>query len=90
MIQTWNRPKPPAAEPVNPDRGLAILNTLLVHDLFNEGLYRRIMRGQARLGRVDDVRRTFILLETRFEAIDMEIDPSTRTLVQALTRRSAA
>lgn len=72
------------------DRGLAILNSLLVHDLFNEDLYRRIMRGQARLGRLDAVRRTFILLETRFEAIDMEIDPSTRTLVQALTRRSAA
>lgn len=74
----------------DPDRGLAILNSLLEHDLFNEDLYRRIMRGQARLGRLDAVRRTFILLETRFEAIDMEIDPSTRTLVQALTRRSAA
>ena len=31
----------------------------------------------------------FNLLETRFEAIDMEIDPSTRTLVHVLTRRSA-
>ena len=74
----------------DPDRGLAILNALLEHDLFNEDLYRRIMRGQARLGRLDAARRTFNLLETRFEAIDMEIDPSTRTLVHALTRRSAA
>ncbi|MEY9889923.1 DNA-binding SARP family transcriptional activator [Catenulispora sp. MAP5-51] len=74
----------------DPDRGLAILNTLLEHDVFNEDLYRRIMRGQARLGRLDATRRTFNLLETRFEAIDMEIDPSTRTLVHVLTRRSAA
>jgi DNA-binding SARP family transcriptional activator len=74
----------------DPDRGLAILDTLLKHDLFNEDLYRRIMRGQARLGRLDATRRTFNLLETRFEAIDMKIDPSTRSLVQALTRRSAA
>jgi DNA-binding SARP family transcriptional activator/LysM repeat protein len=74
----------------DPDRGLVILNTLLEHDLFNEDLYRRIMRGQARLGRLDAARRTFNLLETRFEAIDMAIDPSTRALVQALTRRSAA
>lgn len=74
----------------DPERGLVILNMLLEHDLFNEDLYRRIMRGQARLGRLDAARRTFNLLETRFEAIGMSIDPSTRTLVQALTRRSAA
>ncbi|WP_194924899.1 BTAD domain-containing putative transcriptional regulator [Catenulispora pinisilvae] len=74
----------------DPDQGLAILNTLLEHDLFNEDLYRRIMRGQARLGRLDAARRTFNLLETRFEAIDMQIDPSTRTLIHSLTRRSAA
>lgn len=72
------------------DRGLSILNRLLEHDLFNEDLYRRIMRGQARLGREDAVRRTFNLLETRFEAADMEVDPSTRELVQGLTRRRAA
>jgi len=62
---------------------------VLEHDLFNEDLHRRIKRGQARLGRLDAARRTFNLLETRFEAIDMEIDPSTRTLVHVLTRRSA-
>lgn len=74
----------------NPDRGLAILNQLLEHDLFNEDLYRRIMRGQARLGRLDAVRRTFNLLETRFEALELDIDPSTRALVHALTRKGAA
>ena len=71
------------------DRGLAILNRLLEHDLFNEDLYRRIMRGQAELKRFDAVRRTFDLLEKRFEANDMEIDPDTRAMVQALTRRRA-
>jgi DNA-binding SARP family transcriptional activator len=60
------------------DRGLAILNTLLEHDLFNEDLCRRIMRGQVKLGRPDAVRRTFNLLETRFESVDMEVDASTR------------
>ncbi|MBS2545493.1 LysM peptidoglycan-binding domain-containing protein [Catenulispora sp. NL8] len=73
----------------DPDRGLAILNQLLEHDLFNEDLYRRIMRGQARLGRHDAVRRTFNLLETRFEAVELVVDPSTRTLVQALTRKAS-
>jgi len=74
----------------DPDRGLAILNQLLEHDLFNEDLYRRIMRGQARLGRHDAVRRTFNLLETRFEAVELVVDPSTRALVETLTRRPAA
>ncbi|ACU75725.1 transcriptional regulator, SARP family [Catenulispora acidiphila DSM 44928] len=70
----------------DPDRGLAILNQLLEHDLFNEDLYRRIMRGQARLGRHDAVRRTFNLLETRFEAVELVVDASTRALVRTLTR----
>jgi DNA-binding SARP family transcriptional activator len=74
----------------DPDRGLATLNTLLEHDLFNEDLYRRIMRGQARLGRSDAVRRTFNLLEVRFEALGMEVDQETRDLLVALTRKRAA
>ena len=74
----------------DPDRGLATLNTLLEHDLFNEDLYRRIMRGQARLGRSDAVRRTFNLLEVRFEALDMEVDQETRDLLVTLTRKRVA
>ena len=45
---------------------------------FNEDLHRRIMRGKARLGRLYAARRTFNLLEKRFESIDMEVGLSTR------------
>lgn len=60
---------------------------LLEHDLLNQDYDRRITRGQVKLGRSDAVRRTFNLLETRFEAVDMEGDASTRARVKALIRR---
>ncbi|MBS2545363.1 LysM peptidoglycan-binding domain-containing protein [Catenulispora sp. NL8] len=71
----------------DPDRCLATLNALLEQDLLNEDLYRRIMRAQASLGRRDAVRRTLNLLDVRYEAAGFEVDPSTYTLADQLTRR---
>ncbi|MEY9935313.1 DNA-binding SARP family transcriptional activator [Catenulispora sp. GP43] len=71
----------------NPVTALATLNALLDQDLLNEDLYRRIMRAQASLGRRDAVRRTLNLLDVRFEAAGFEVDPSTYTLADQLTRR---
>jgi len=42
------------------------------------------MRLQARLGRIDDVRRTFKELERRLADIDVDPDPTTEALVAEL------
>jgi DNA-binding SARP family transcriptional activator len=55
----------------HPEHALATLETALSHDPYNEALYQKIMRIQARLGRPDAARRTLALLESRLAAIGL-------------------
>lgn len=56
----------------------------IMHDPVNEELYQRVIRLQGRLGRIDAVRRTLKLLETRLhEQIDADLSATTRQLVQS-------
>jgi len=68
------------------EAAVAALGDGIVADPFAEELYRRAMRLQARLGRVDDVRRTFKELERRLADIDADPDPSTEALVAELLK----
>jgi DNA-binding SARP family transcriptional activator len=74
-------------EATGDDEGaVAALDKGIAADPFAEELYRRAMRLQARLGRVDDVRRTFKELERRLADIDADPDPATQALVAELLR----
>jgi two-component SAPR family response regulator len=55
----------------HPEQALATLETALAHDSYNEALYHKIMRIQARLGRPDAARRTLTLLESRLAALGL-------------------
>ncbi len=66
------------------DAAVAALGEGIAADPFAEELYRRTMRLQARLGRIDDVRRTFKELERRLADIDVDPDPTTEALVAEL------
>jgi len=68
------------------EAAVAALGDGIAADPFAEELYRRAMRLQARLGRVDDVRRTFKELERRLADIDADPDPSTEALVAELLK----
>lgn len=72
------------------ERTLAMLDAVLKRDPLNEDLYRRIMRVQAKLQRLDAVNRTLQLLEARCEEIQSAPDASTYELAKALTRSKAA
>jgi len=68
------------------EAAIAALGEGIAADPFAEELYRRAMRLQARLGRVDDVRRTFKELGRRLADIDVDPDPSTEALVAELLK----
>jgi DNA-binding SARP family transcriptional activator len=58
-------------QPGHPEQALATLETALSHDPYNEALYQKIMRIQARLGRPDAARRTLALLESRLAGLGL-------------------
>jgi DNA-binding SARP family transcriptional activator len=68
------------------EAAVAALDKGVVADPFAEELYRRAMRLQAGLGRVDEVRRTFKELERRLADIDADPDPVTQALVAELLK----
>ncbi len=55
-------------------------------DPYNEELYQRIMRVQARLGRVEEIRRTYRRLELRMADLDDDPSEPTRQLRDQLLR----
>lgn len=70
----------------DPAEALAALERAVEVDLYNEELYRRIMRLQAAAGRRDAVRRTLRLLEARLVDLDTDPDPATLALATDLLR----
>jgi DNA-binding SARP family transcriptional activator len=68
------------------EAAIAALGDGIAADPLAEELYRRAMRLQARLGRVDDVRRTFKELERRLADIDADPDPTTQALAAELLK----
>jgi DNA-binding SARP family transcriptional activator len=60
-----------------PERSLTALERARSLDHYAEETYQRIMKLQARLGRSDAVRRTYRLLETALE--ELNVDPSQDT-----------
>ncbi len=68
------------------EAAVAALSQGIAADPFAEELYRRTMLLQARLGRIDDMRRTFKELERRLADIDVDPDPTTEALVAELLK----
>jgi DNA-binding SARP family transcriptional activator len=68
----------------DPDQALAALEAALTHDPYNEYTYQQIMQLQAAVGRLDAVRRTLALLETRLADLGLIPGASTRKLAAAL------
>jgi len=66
---------------------LAALGKGIAADPVREELYRRVMRLQAHLGRLDDMRRTFKELEQRLTDIDVDPDPATEALLARLLKQ---
>ena len=68
---------------------LVLLERARKLDQYNEGVYRDIMRTQARLGQHTAVPRTLALLTATLGEIDEEPSADTRHLAELLRRRSA-
>jgi DNA-binding SARP family transcriptional activator len=64
-------------QPNDPAGALSALEAALTHDPYNEYLYVRIMRLQAAAGRLEAVRRTLALLESKLT--DLGLTPSSQT-----------
>jgi DNA-binding SARP family transcriptional activator len=62
------------------DGALAVLEQAIEADPAAEELYRRIMRLQAELGRLDAVRRTWHLLEERLDDLGLDPEPASERL----------
>jgi len=74
-------------ETAGDDEGaLTALEGGIAADPVSEELYRRMMRLQAQLGRLEEVRRTFKNLERRLADLDVDPDPATEKLVADLLR----
>ncbi|MEV6236760.1 hypothetical protein [Lentzea sp. NPDC051838] len=72
-----------------PETELVLLEQARKLDQFNEGVYRDIMRVQARLGQHTAVPRTFALLTATLGEIDEEPSAETRQLAELARRRGA-
>jgi hypothetical protein len=72
-----------------PEKALRVLEAAAEVDRYNEDVYRRIMRIQARLRRPEAVRRTLDLVHARIGELDTEPDPQTITLAENLLRQAA-
>ncbi len=68
------------------DGAIAALEDGARWDTFNEELHQRIMRLQARLGRLDAVRRTYTRLQERLADLGADPDEATERLLQELRR----
>jgi DNA-binding SARP family transcriptional activator len=68
----------------DPEQALAVLETALTHDPYNEYTYQQIMRLQAAAGRTGAVRRTFELLQARLADLGAAPRSSTRQTVADL------
>ncbi len=67
-------------------RALDVLEQAVRWDAYNEELYQRIMRVQARLGRAEEIRRTYRRLELRMADLDDDPSEPTRQLRDQLLR----
>lgn len=74
----------------HPDQALAALEHAIHHDPYAEPLYRDVMDLQARLGRLDAVRRTYRLLTNRLADLDTEPSDETHQLHLRLLRSPVA
>jgi DNA-binding SARP family transcriptional activator len=70
------------------DGAIAALEDGARWDVYNEELYQRIMRLQARLGRMDAVRRTYARLQERLADLGADPDEATERLLHELRRSS--
>jgi DNA-binding SARP family transcriptional activator len=70
----------------NPNTLLALLEKLRTLDPSNEGIYRDIIRTQARLNQHDAIGRTFTLLATTLDELDQRPSQETINLAQFLQR----
>jgi DNA-binding SARP family transcriptional activator len=70
----------------DPEAALSALERALVIDPYNESLYRRTMRLQARLQRPEAISGTLALLRHHLADLDTEPEPATLTLADALRR----
>lgn len=73
----------------DPETELVLLERARKLDQYNEGVYRDIMRTQARLGQHTAVPRTLALLTVTLGEIDEEPSLDTRNLAELLRRRGA-
>jgi len=72
------------------DGALATLEDGARWDAYNEELYQRIMRLQARMGRLDAVRRTHTRLRDRLAELGVDPDETTERLLHQLRRGGGA
>lgn len=73
----------------DPNVGLALLERMRALDKYNEGVYRDIIRTQARLGQHDAVPRTLALLNATLDEIEQRPSADTLNLVNFLLHRGA-
>lgn len=71
-------------EDADPERALAHLDWAIGLDPYAEEVYCRVMRLQAQIGRLDAVRRTYQLLQTRLTELDAEPSENTARLLARL------
>jgi DNA-binding SARP family transcriptional activator len=70
----------------DPQRALDVLDQAIRWDPYNEELYQQIMRIQAQLGQVEEIRRTYRRLEVHMGDLDDDPSQPTRQLRDQLLR----
>lgn len=73
----------------DPETMLVLLERTRKLDRYNEGVYRDIIRTQARLGQYDAIPRTLAVLATALDDIGQEPSGETRNLGEFLQRRGS-
>ncbi len=72
---------------IAPETALVLLERARKFDQYNEGVYRDIIRMQARLGQYAAIPRTVALLTTTLAEIDQQVSAETLNLADFLQRR---
>ncbi|MEV6831251.1 hypothetical protein [Amycolatopsis sp. NPDC051102] len=75
---------------ISPETALVLLERARKFDRYNEGVYRDIIRIQARLGQYAAIPRTVALLTTTLAEIDQQVSAETLNLADFLQRRGGA
>ncbi len=75
---------------ISPETALVLLERARKFDQYNEGVYRDIIRMQARLGQYAAIPRTVALLSTTLAEIDQQVSAETLNLADFLQRRGGA